>query len=316
MARSPAGPVIDLGIITQFRDEAPYLAEWIRYHRLAGVSQFWLYDDDSTDDWRSAISADLRDGVVEVIPASSIDGADTRAPASIRQLVTFRDGLRRSRGEARWVALIDVDEFLLPMLDATIPECLRRFGQRQANADSIATAIYVNWRMFGTSGAIVPIGEPILGKLTACSAVTHPDNLNGKSLVRPDRVDVDDAWTIHHLPLLGDDHYLDGGDRGLCFRINPTNLRPDLVVPRDHREDLMIRINHYSLRDEGFYERNRVRRAGDGTLPGKSLERLTEHHRSFGVEQDRKILDFLSAFHPEAFEEHWNNGIARPVGPR
>lgn len=310
MARSPTGPVINLGIISQFRDEAPYLAEWIRYHRLAGVGRFWLYDDGSTDDWRSAISADLRDGVVEVIPVSSVNKADPRTPASIRQLVTFRDGLSRAQGKARWVALIDADEFLLPMLDETVPACLgRRFRHD-------ASAVYVNWRMFGASGAIVPIGEPLLDKLTACSAVTHPDNLNGKSLVKPDRVDVDGAWTIHHFPILGDDRYLDGRDRELRFRINPTNLRPDLVVPGEHREDLSIRINHYSLRDEGFYARNRVRRAGNRTLPGKSLERLTEHHRSFGVDRDIKILEFLSRHHPQAFEEHWNNGLPGLVGPR
>ena len=44
-------------------------------------------------------------------------------------------------GEARWVALIDVDEFIVPMRDTTIPRCLK-------NHFSKAGAVYVNWRNF------------------------------------------------------------------------------------------------------------------------------------------------------------------------
>lgn len=288
--------MIDLGVIAQFRDEAPYLPEWIRYHRLAGVGHFWLYDDSSADDWKSAIDRHLRDGVVEVTPLSSVEKADPRSPACGRQVVAFRHGLRRARGQARWVALIDVDEFLLPTIDDTVPACLE---QRFAHAHGV----YANWRMFGTSGVTVPLGSALLGKLTACSARENRDNHNGKSLVRPDRVDLDDVWYPHHFPLVVGSTYADGSGGELPHRINPINMLPDLV-PVAHR-DRYIRINHYNLRDEGFYLRNRVPRAQAGSLPDKNLKQLMEHHRSFGIATDRRIIEFLSRRFPGGIEQ-WN----------
>lgn len=39
-----------LSIGAIFKDEAPYLAEWIEFHRLVGVEHFFLYDNLSTDE--------------------------------------------------------------------------------------------------------------------------------------------------------------------------------------------------------------------------------------------------------------------------
>lgn len=282
----------ELGIITQFRDEAPYLDEWIEYHRLAGADHFWIRDDGSTDDWRAVLAPHVVSGLVEVLPAG---GVPLAALASDRQLETIRDGLRLASGRARWVALIDVDEFLLPMVEGTVPACLGRcFAE--------ASAVYVNWRMFGTSGVIVPPGRPLLPSLTACSLPSHPENGIGKSLVRPDRVVVDDVWYAHHVPLEIGSAYFDGGGNRLCFGMRSG--RSDLLTAGAHFDD-RIRINHYNLRDERFYATNRVRRAREGRLPGKSLDRLLEHHASFGKTQDRKILDFLERHHRVDYDRIW-----------
>ena len=34
-----------LAICAIYRDEAPYLREWIEFHRLVGVEHFFLYDN-------------------------------------------------------------------------------------------------------------------------------------------------------------------------------------------------------------------------------------------------------------------------------
>jgi len=38
-----------LSICAIFKDEAPYLPEWIEFHRLVGVERFFLYDNGSGD---------------------------------------------------------------------------------------------------------------------------------------------------------------------------------------------------------------------------------------------------------------------------
>ena len=38
-----------IAICAIFKDEAPYLLEWIAFHRMIGVDLFVLYDNGSTD---------------------------------------------------------------------------------------------------------------------------------------------------------------------------------------------------------------------------------------------------------------------------
>ena len=40
---------VTLAIAAIFRDEAPYLKEWIEFHRAVGVERFYLFDNLSTD---------------------------------------------------------------------------------------------------------------------------------------------------------------------------------------------------------------------------------------------------------------------------
>ncbi|MDR2769872.1 MAG: glycosyltransferase family 92 protein, partial [Rickettsiales bacterium] len=54
----------ELSIICMVRDEAPYLREWIEYHRLAGVSRFYLFDNESKDDIRRILQPYVDEGLV------------------------------------------------------------------------------------------------------------------------------------------------------------------------------------------------------------------------------------------------------------
>ncbi len=283
----------ELGIISQFRNEASYLAEWVSYHRLGGVEHFWLYDDGSEDDWRSVLALHLAEGVVEILPLPEHHAVGV--PTNVKQPSTFRDGLRRASGLAKWVAIIDVDEFLLPMTAATVPDCLDRHF-------STASGIWVNWLMFGTNHQIIPPGKPLLTALTACAHPFHPENANGKSLVRPEHVDIERVWTPHHFPLRAEAQYLDSEGNEIFFV--DRNGREDLLTTGYHSEPA-IRINHYNLRDELFFAANRLPRARAGQLPGKSLERLIEHYDSFGKCQDCMIIDFLKNRHPAEFTAVW-----------
>lgn len=49
-----------------FKDEAPYLEEWIEYHRLVGVDRFYLYDNNSSDDYMDRIRRYVDEGIAAV----------------------------------------------------------------------------------------------------------------------------------------------------------------------------------------------------------------------------------------------------------
>ena len=46
----------DLAIVAIFKDEGKYLKEWLDYHLLAGVDHFYLYNNDSSDDYAEVLA--------------------------------------------------------------------------------------------------------------------------------------------------------------------------------------------------------------------------------------------------------------------
>ena len=98
----------ELGVVTLFRNEAKYLKEWIEYHHMLGEEHFLLYNDRSVDDWEKVLEPYVKSNLVEVI--------DHHAPPGMAifpgwQTMAYQDGLRRSQGNTKWLAFIDIDEF-------------------------------------------------------------------------------------------------------------------------------------------------------------------------------------------------------------
>lgn len=292
-----------LAVAAMFRDEAPYLAEWVAYHRAVGVEHFWLYDDASVDGWREALSDPIDDGVVEVIDWPSL----TRRHQPGRQVEAFRDALARARSQARWLALIDVDEFILPRREPTVPACLERHFAE-------AAAVFVNWRNFGTGGVRLGAGESLLLALTASSDPDHPRNAVGKSIVRPHRVCSEETWSPHHCVLEAGARYFDGDAQVLV-----SGASEPLLDGRRH--DSLLRINHYAMRDEGYFHTTRLARA-EGWGGEAWLE--WEHYHAFSAGRDQEMIEFLDREHPRTSRalvgEHLGAsealGRARGAGPQ
>ncbi len=282
---APGSSVYTLGIATLFRDEAPYLREWVEYHRLVGVEHFWLYNDSSRDSWQDALRPHIEAGVVEVInwPIPEI-----RALIA-GQVGAYQDALRRARGRVNWLALIDTDEFLVPHRESTVAACLERHFAH-------AAAVYVNWRNFGTGGVRLQPAEPLLSRLTACAPPDHPENAVGKTIVRPERALPGDLWSDHHCVLEPGSVYCDGDAEPIPRE--GIDLEPD-----PHVHDRYLRLNHYVLRDEVFFrnvklQRWRARRVDE--------ERIWEHYRTFSQAEDTTVLEFLRDRHSEAYTARWS----------
>lgn len=272
----------ELSITAIFQNEAPYLKEWIEYHRMVGVEHFWLYNDGSTDNWAEVLAPYISQGVVEVMDWASPDTA-----SFIKyQLMSYKDALNKAKGVSKWLALIDVDEFILPAEESTITACLEKnFSQ--------AAGIYVNWHMFGTGGVYLKEGQSQLFRLTACSKKYHPMNSVGKSIVRPDCVQLDEVWNCHHFVMQPNKHYCDGDGQQLSF-VN-LDLKLDGTV-----HNKFIRINHYRMRDENFFKSVRLERTLRYGLP---VWQLWEHYHAYNEEQDRSIIKFIRQKHPKEFEK-------------
>jgi len=276
----------ELGIVAMFRNEANYLKEWIEYHHMLGVDHFLLYNDRSVDHWKEVLEPYISSNLVEVIDHHAPPGMSI---FPIWQTVAYRDGLRRSKGKIKWLAFIDVDEFILPKKNATILECLNQYFPS-------SSGVYICWRNFGTGGIYITPGEPILMHLTASSHPLHARNAAGKSIVKTDEVIIEQVWSPHQLVLREGAQYYDGSGYPLYFK------GTDLQVSSQHTSDL-IQINHYVMRDENFYQNVRIPKAISKEYGELSL--LHEHYQSFNYTQDHQIIEFLKEQHPMMYQTFW-----------
>ena len=135
-AGRPRTPDVYLSVCAIYRDEAPYLREWIEFHRLVGVERFFLYDNRSADDHREVLAPYVASGIVRA--ARLADGAPGAAPGLRALLPRAR---RRSRAGSRsstWTSSCS------PRRCSPLPEILPEYERWPA--------VGVNWAVFGPSG--------------------------------------------------------------------------------------------------------------------------------------------------------------------
>ena len=274
----------EVSIISMFKNEGPYLKEWVEFHRIAGVEHFFLYNNNSTDSSLEVLQPYIDEALVELIdwPYQATNGY-----VGI-QIKAFTDGFKRCLGRTKWVACIDIDEFIVPIRGYNIQECLKIYF-----AD--ANAIYLNWRNFGTSNVIIPLGNPLITQLLMCSLSTHSDNGIGKSIIRPEVIEIQDTWYPHHFRLKPEYNYVNGSNKQM------TAVGWDLKTDGFHHNKYLV-IHHYCLRDEWFYQNARLAKAKKGI---GDISLLQEHHESFNSVPNNDAVDFLRKKHPKEFEQYW-----------
>lgn len=170
-ARHAATAPHALAICAIFREEAPFLAEWIEFHRGVGATHFYLYDNFSTDGFGEVLAPYIRDGVVTL----------THWPVKVGQLAAYRDCMRRFWRDARWIALIDIDEFLFSPQTVDIVPILDRHRD--------APGVHVWQHFFGSSGHVSrpdgPLVEAYRMRARIETMTTAKSVVNPRAVYRP-----------------------------------------------------------------------------------------------------------------------------------
>jgi hypothetical protein len=122
-----------LSVCGIFRDEADYLEEWIEFHLLVGAERVFLYNNGSVDHYREVL-APYDDGTVTLREWPETPGLAT----------AYEHCVADQRTSSRWIAFIDLDEFLFSPTGRPIPEILRDFEPWPA--------VCPHWLTFGSSG--------------------------------------------------------------------------------------------------------------------------------------------------------------------
>jgi hypothetical protein len=208
-----------------FKDSASYLEEWLLFHHLQGIRRFYLYDNESTDDWRPIVEPWIRRGLAEAI---SFPGAGV-------QSAVYDDCLQRARGEVEWLAFIDDDEFLFPVGDEKLSDALHDFRDH--------AGVAVAWVVYGSNGHEHAGPEWVLERFPR--SVGHADN-HVKCIVRPERV-IRSVVVGHMFEAVPP------------FAIVDERKAP-LEVPRSPTPSAnRLRINHYMIKSWSEWRRRRLR---------------------------------------------------------
>jgi hypothetical protein len=255
-----AKPTSYLSVCAIYRDEASYLREWIEFHRLVGVERFFLYDNRSVDDHLDVLRPYIEEGIVVL--------HDWPMPQG--QLPAYEHCVSEHGGESRWIAFIDLDEFLFSPTGRPLPEVLVEYERWPA--------VGANWAVFGPSGHVRrPPGLVIENYVERLDVAA---NKTIKSIVDPSRVTrflgvhrfgYDRLGTVdeNHYPIFG------GQTKSVSFE--------------------RLRINHYFTKSVEEYRERSDRKRPDPAMVEREFDPVRLSRWEEVAERDETILRYLPA---------------------
>lgn len=124
-----------LGVVAIVKNEAPYIKEWIEFHKLVGVDVFYLYDNESNDNIIEVLQPYVDQGLVKY---KFIKGKK-------KQLSVYNEAIEQYKNDVQWLAIIDADEFIVPIEKENILDMIN-------SLDKSFSQILVGWLIYGSNG--------------------------------------------------------------------------------------------------------------------------------------------------------------------
>ena len=188
---------------TKVRNEKRcYIEEWIDYHHRLGIEYFTFYNNGDP---------------IAPLPHSTI----IEWPGDAQQGAQADDYVQHHLNESLWIAIFDVDEFIVPHKWQFLPDMLndyKTFG-----------GLAISWLMFGSSGSLDD-DRPQVVKFTRRSLPSFHANNHVKTIGRTD--------VITSAP---NPHFFEYRDN--FYSVNPDYQRVN--GPFSHNLTNLVQINHY-----------------------------------------------------------------------
>ena len=144
-------------MITSMRNEAPYILEWLAYHRGIGVERFLVYSNDCDDGTDAMLNRLDEMGVITHVRNDKITNA------GVQWTALKRADKHPIKGKADWIMFADVDEFVNVKVGSGHLDDLRA-------AAPDATAFALTWRMYGNDSRVEIEDELVIDQFTRCAS--------------------------------------------------------------------------------------------------------------------------------------------------
>ena len=228
-----------LSLLAPLKDEESYLIEFVNYYLIHGVDHFYFYDNES------AIP------VVNVLSRYRDKCTVLRATGDAVQRRAYAHFCQHFRHETRWVAIFDVDEFVLPHKHGSFREFLLDYD----HCDGIG----INWVMFGDGHHKTRPAGGVIENYLYREAGQHPCI---KSVVKGERL-VGFFNNPHFATLIDGSLYVD------------AHMNPITGAFNDNHTIDIIQLNHYFTKSQAEWQKKLYRKRADS---GKARAEHTEDH--------------------------------------
>jgi hypothetical protein len=228
-----------LTICAIFNNEAPFLKEWIEFHKMQGCEHFYLYNNGSTDNFLQVLHPYIRSGEVTLTEWSFTYPPQNHDEWLKIQCGAYKHCVACYGATSDWIAFIDVDEFLFCPSGQKLTRFLLNYTPYGA--------VGANWCMFGTSHVEkIPSKRCLIEVLTRCSSLQHPHNKSYKSIVQPKYIK--DIHMPHSCVLVENFFTVDSDGKRVTTEYNSED------GPKYDK----ICLNHYWTRTEKFYRERKL----------------------------------------------------------
>lgn len=266
-----------VAIVLIVRNEARHIAEWARFHLHAGVGAFFVYDNASTDGTIEAIRAAIPGDALTVIPWRQPRFRTTTGREVHNQVLAYAHALANFGPAFRWMAFIDVDEFMVPVTAASIPVALQGLED--------AAHVSLPWHMFGRNGhEVPPEGGVVKNYLNRADPQELTHGRNFKCLVDPTRVT---EVGVHGFDIEGRAEGVnDAGQRAA----HKDRDQPGFFSRQ------RLQLNHYYTRSNAELQAKIGRGSNKDVQADKHIRRVMRIVTAIEADtvEDRTALDFLA----------------------
>ena len=227
-----------IAVVAIMRNEAANICDWLKFHKLAGVRNFILYDNGSQDN-TIEVARSVHGIDINVIPwqlnATTVKAGIFLPP----QIIAYCHAISCFGHKYRWMSFIDIDEYLVPKSKINLQECLAPLSD--------FSNVSLPWVMFGTNGHKVPPTKAIPYAYTQASNNLEGPLLNFKCIVDPCKVKTVSVHKFETLDMGGNT----ANDLGIIAK-NKRRTSPDFISTSNlqlnryytkSKQDLFHKIN-------------------------------------------------------------------------
>lgn len=252
-----------------FKNEAKFLDEWIQFHLVIGIDHFYLYNNNSDDNYTEILKPYIDMGIVDLIDW----------PFNHSQMNAYQDCYNKHRNDTNWLTFIDVDEFICPISTNDIKSWLASYK----NYPGVA----VYWKQFGSNGKLYHDNNKlVIEQYTQCW---------------PKPSTYTKMFCNMEFPIVKfkNPHIFNSKIYGI--KVPPINQYKKIITLGIHRISRFgsstIQINHYWGKAHDSFIENKINRTDvyheNSIEMGQQRKNLLKSHEAMCTDRDYTIQRFL-----------------------